>query len=90
MGFVSALVVQPRCPSSMQLGAPAAHRHASFCVRMQNAPDLVTWFPPIDPSRSEMEPKEGATVMPLFPLGATSLPHTNPVLNIFEPRYRKV
>lgn len=26
--------------------------------------------------------------MPLFPLGATYLPHTSPVLNIFEPRYR--
>jgi len=26
--------------------------------------------------------------MPLFPLGAAYLPHTTPVLNIFEPRYR--
>ena len=26
--------------------------------------------------------------MPLFPLGVTYLPHTKPVLNIFEPRYR--
>lgn len=57
---------------------------------MQNAADLVTWFPPIDPSRSTEEPSEGATVMPLFPLGATYLPYTNPVLNIFEPRYRKM
>jgi len=28
--------------------------------------------------------------MPLFPLGVTYLPHTQPVLNIFEPRYRKM
>ena len=26
--------------------------------------------------------------MPLFPLGVTYLPYTQPVLNIFEPRYR--
>jgi len=28
--------------------------------------------------------------MPLFPLGVTYLPYTNPVINIFEPRYRKM
>jgi len=28
--------------------------------------------------------------MPLFPLGAAYLPYTTPVLNIFEPRYRKM
>lgn len=28
--------------------------------------------------------------MPLFPLGVTYLPYTTPVLNIFEPRYRKM
>ena len=33
---------------------------------------------------------EGATVVPLFPLGVTYLPYTKPVLNIFEPRYRKM
>ena len=31
-----------------------------------------------------------ATVMPLFPLGVTYLPYTQPVLNIFEPRYRQM
>ena len=33
-------------------------------------------------------PPQGTSVMPLFPLGAAYLPHTTPVLNIFEPRYR--
>jgi len=38
-----------------------------------------------------MEPStESATVMPLFPLGVTYLPYTTTVLNIFEPRYRKM
>ncbi|KAL1530920.1 hypothetical protein AB1Y20_001811 [Prymnesium parvum] len=64
-------------------------RRAGECARMQLG-DRVTWFPPIDISRPEEPPSDGATVMPLFPLGATYLPYTNPVLNIFEPRYRKM
>jgi len=45
----------------------------------------------IDPTEADSEPSSAeATVMPLFPLGATYLPYTNPVLNIFEPRYRKM
>ena len=94
LGISSAVVLQPRCPALRMGARPAAAasasiRHASCDVRMQSS-DQVTWFPPIDPSRAEEEPSEGATTMPLFPLGATYLPYTNPVLNIFEPRYRKV
>ena len=37
---------------------------------------------------AESAAAEGATVVPLFPLGVTYLPYTKPVLNIFEPRYR--
>jgi len=48
----------------------------------------VRWLEPLDPSQAESDPTEGATVMPLFPLGVTYLPYTAPVLNIFEPRYR--
>merc|ERR1719247_1159740 len=48
----------------------------------------IRWVPPIDPQAGDEEPSEGATVMPLFPLGVTYLPYTTPVLNIFEPRYR--
>jgi len=44
----------------------------------------------MDPTLADSEPAEGATVMPLFPLGVTYLPYTKPVLNIFEPRYRKM
>jgi len=50
----------------------------------------VEWFPPINPLGPDLTPSDGATVMPLFPLGATYLPYTNPVLNIFEPRYRNM
>ena len=52
----------------------------------------IRWLPPIDPSSDDVSegytPSDGATVMPLFPLGVTYLPYTTPVLNIFEPRYR--
>lgn len=48
----------------------------------------VRWCSPMDSSAKDAEPKEGSTVMPLFPLGVTYLPFTTPVLNIFEPRYR--
>jgi len=48
----------------------------------------IRWLPAIDPQSGDREPDDGATVMPLFPLGVTYLPYTNPVLNIFEPRYR--
>lgn len=48
----------------------------------------VRWFPALDPTASDAEPSEGATTMPLFPLGVTYLPWTQHTLNIFEPRYR--
>ena len=47
----------------------------------------IRWVDPIDPKAPDEEPSAGATVMPLFPLGVTYLPYTQPVLNIFEPRY---
>mmetsp|Transcript_20312 Transcript_20312/g.64915 ORF Transcript_20312/g.64915 Transcript_20312/m.64915 type:complete len:328 (+) Transcript_20312:32-1015(+) len=49
----------------------------------------VNWVT-VDASGPDVEPteEEGTSVMPLFPLGAAYLPHTTPVLNIFEPRYR--
>jgi len=52
----------------------------------------IRWFPLVDITSDDVEPKggEGCSVMPLFPLGATYLPYTSPVLNIFEPRYRQM
>jgi len=87
--LVSAVVLPPQC-RLVHAGARASPRNYG-CVRMQSAGDSeVVWFPPINPSRSTEEPSEGSTVMPLFPLGATYLPYTTPVLNIFEPRYRQM
>jgi len=83
----AAVVVQPLLHAPTGIGA---RLRATSCVRMQSGTDIVSWFPPIDPSRSEEQPSEDATVMPLFPLGASYLPYTSPVLNIFEPRYRKM
>ncbi|KAL3922120.1 MAG: hypothetical protein SGPRY_004676 [Prymnesium sp.] len=91
--LLSSLLLQGRAPHSQERGGRLClltRRSAAGCVRMQSASDLVTWFPPIDPRRSEEEASEGATTMPLFPLGATYLPYTTPVLNIFEPRYRQL
>ena len=53
-------------------------------------PMEINWVPPINPSEGDSEPSDGATVMPLFPLGVTYLPFTQNTLNIFEPRYRQM
>ena len=50
--------------------------------------ESIRYIPALDPMASDTEAAEGATTMPLFPLGVTYLPYTTPVLNIFEPRYR--
>ena len=44
----------------------------------------------VEIAQTDSEPDAGATTMPLFPLGASYLPYTEPVLNIFEPRYRSM
>lgn len=88
------------CAAAYHLPAPASYQAArlSFCRRaaapIASETDIedIRWLPPIDPSAADVSegyvPAEGATVMPLFPLGVTYLPYTTPVLNIFEPRYR--
>merc|ERR1711871_421813 len=81
---IGAAISQPlRCRQTI---APMAAEAAEE-VDMQ-----VRWLPAIDPAAADVsegyQPAEGATVMPLFPLGVTYLPYTTPVLNIFEPRYR--
>jgi len=80
----------------LAISAPAARTSPRlFCCRtaspvLAEAPGEteIRWLPPIDPNGEDIEPSEGGTVMPLFPLGVTYLPFTTPVLNIFEPRYR--
>jgi len=69
------------------------HRVASlrvpFSPRLMATLD-INWAAPIDTSAPDSEPTDGSTVVPLFPLGVTYLPYTKHVLNIFEPRYRKM
>eukprot|EP00747_Dinoflagellata_sp_TGD_P082601 gnl/TRDRNA2_/TRDRNA2_161753_c1_seq1.p1 gnl/TRDRNA2_/TRDRNA2_161753_c1~~gnl/TRDRNA2_/TRDRNA2_161753_c1_seq1.p1 ORF type:complete len:757 (+),score=121.81 gnl/TRDRNA2_/TRDRNA2_161753_c1_seq1:67-2271(+) len=52
----------------------------------------VRWSAKIDPALDDAEPSEGATTMPLFTLeprlGQTHLLYSEPMLVIFEPRYR--
>jgi len=53
----------------------------------------IRWLPPLNPQRPEAEPSEadGTMVLPLFPLGSIAYtPGSTQVLNIFEPRYRKM
>ena len=66
-----------------------ASRRLSRCVSPRLALDWeIEWAPPMNVGAAESAAAEGATVVPLFPLGVTYLPYTKPVLNIFEPRYR--
>ena len=75
--------------SPLPLGRPVRHARCATLL-MAETPE-VRWLQPIDPSQPDAEPSsEDATTMPLFPLGVTYLPYTTTVLNIFEPRYRKM
>ena len=55
----------------------------------------VEWLPALDPTKEteEIDPEAdpGTMVLPVFPLGSTAyLPHSDHILNIFEPRYRQM
>ena len=55
----------------------------------------LSWLPPLDPTKEieEIDPEASpqTMVLPLFPLGSTAyLPHSDHILNIFEPRYRQM
>jgi len=50
----------------------------------------VRWLDPLDPQGEEIQPEDGATVMPVFPLGGPFFPYTKHPLQIFEPRYREL
>lgn len=79
-------------PTAYSAARPAYCRRVAVPVASETDIEDIRWLPPIDPSAADVsegyEPAEGATVMPLFPLGVTYIPYTTPVLNIFEPRYR--
>ena len=55
----------------------------------------LDWLPPLDPTKEteEIDPEAEPTtmVLPVFPLGSTAyMPHSDHILNIFEPRYRQM
>lgn len=55
--------------------------------------DSVQWLPAISATKDENieSAREGAEILPLFPLGGiVYTPNSEHVLNIFEPRYRKM
>jgi len=62
-----------------------------------NAPPEIQWLAKLDPLQPDSQPgptanqENGTLVLPLFPLGAVAYtPGSTQVLNIFEPRYRKM
>ena len=60
---------------------------------LKNGIDSVSWLPSL--GSQEQSPitdvPDGAEILPLFPLGGiVYTPHTEHVLNIFEPRYRQM
>lgn len=66
-------------------------RHAASSDDMDGeGSDAVRFLPPMDFALDELEPAEGAQVMPCFPLGAAYMPEGEETLNIFEPRYRQM
>ena len=78
-----------RAPPRSCAASRIASRRLSRCVSPRLALDWeIEWAPPMNVGAAESAAAEGATVVPLFPLGVTYLPYTKPVLNIFEPRYR--
>jgi len=59
---------------------------------VEDAPD-IRWLAKLNPQQPDREPSglNGTMVLPLFPLGAVAYtPGSTQVLNIFEPRYRKM
>ena len=57
------------------------------------APPDIRWLAKLNPQQPDREPSgaNGTMVLPLFPLGAVAYtPGSTQVLNIFEPRYRKM
>lgn len=55
--------------------------------------DSVNWLPSLENQKSDAIStiRDGAQVLPFFPLGGiVYTPHSTHVLNIFEPRYRKM
>ncbi|CAK0812781.1 unnamed protein product [Prorocentrum cordatum] len=75
-------------------GAPGAPGHVAARAEEQEGTDgigKVRYLPPLDyGQKPDLEPSPGSLVLPCFPLGAVYMPYASPMLNIFEPRYRKM
>jgi Lon protease-like protein len=90
LSCASALVVSPVPSHGTTAATMLCPRCAASPIATESAVMDIRWAPSIDPTAADVEPSEGATVMPLFPLGVTYLPFTSQTLNIFEPRYRQM
>jgi len=71
-------------------------RCAKLCMVASNSEEVksqLRWLPPSNPSVAEAESSglPDTMVLPIFPLGSVAYcPDSTHVLNIFEPRYRKL
>ena len=60
---------------------------------LKDGVESVSWLPSLDSQKQSpiTEVPDGAEILPLFPLGGiVYTPHSEHVLNIFEPRYRQM
>ena len=79
------------CTLSMASGD--ASEYNTMPEPLANGVDSVKWLPSLKNQKSETISaiRDGAQVLPFFPLGGiVYTPHSTHVLNIFEPRYRKM
>lgn len=86
-----------RNPAAFRTRAGAADGPGSVDEDDENRDYLaeLTWLPPLDPTKETetVDPTSAPPLMvlPVFPLGSTAyMPHSDHVLNIFEPRYRQM
>ncbi|CAE7171793.1 unnamed protein product [Symbiodinium pilosum] len=63
---------------------------ATLRLAQESEVEHVRWLDPLDANVEEISPDEGATVLPVFPLGGPFMPYTKQSLQIFEPRYRQL
>lgn len=93
---VSAPSMSHRSTSTHRRTFQRPYRTVARCAGAGGGEDLSTsvrWLPPLqsDFHGSTLdEPAADVLILPLFPLQAGYLPHTNATLTIFEPRYREM
>ena len=86
--------IQENSLSSLRMNAGNDYSdYENMSEPLADGVDSVRWLPSLTNQKSETISaiRDGAKVLPFFPLGGiVYTPHSTHVLNIFEPRYRKM